>query len=95
MVAKGVAERVGECLAIRRKLRDVVGDEGVGDLARFNAEMNAFVKDGIGSSGSYLMPTFGRKIEYCFSMQAHVASTVVVRGWREQPFFNPRPPRPL
>lgn len=67
-------QRVEECVRIAHQLREL----GIYELTKpyLGDHMNAFIKDGIPSSGSMYCDTIGRVIRYQFSH--HAQSHIVV-----------------
>ena len=72
---KSVQERLNECIAIRSQLREMQCENECDELL---SAMVHFVREGQAASGSFMVPSFGRRLEYTLSTKHD--SYAVLRG---------------
>lgn len=65
MVEKPRDVRLKECISIRRQLREHVENDT--ECQELLDAMTHFVRDGISASGSCVVPSLGRKLDYMLS----------------------------
>jgi hypothetical protein len=78
---KNLTDRVREMTSIYTKLADLgLSTETCPSLEEFKRIANTFVKDGVGQSGVIKIPEIQRELQYKFSMQSHIDSSIILRS---------------
>jgi hypothetical protein len=79
IIIKSQAERMRECIEIRKKMKDLGLDAMMKHHPQFALAMNAFVRGGIHGSGRIKLPELGRYLCYLFDARMHTESNVHLR----------------